>query len=99
MKFLIFLSEEKDVSNMADDHILHTYTPNQCLKEVSTFYTLWKQRNSPDKILELMVTIIRSQVKLRSCHDGAHLQPQSNVPTKYHIPILYSFKDIACKKI
>ena len=43
--------------------------PNQCPYPVSTFYTLWKPRNSPDKILKLMVT---DKVKSRSHHDVAH---------------------------
>ena len=34
--------------------------PDQCPYEVSTFYTLWNPRNSQDKILKLMVTMIRS---------------------------------------
>ena len=28
-------------------------------------------------------------------HDFAHLQPLTNVPTKYQLPIPYSFRDIA----
>ena len=37
--------------------MMHTYNP-QCPHQVSTFYTLWNQRNNPDKILKLMVTIM-----------------------------------------
>ena len=37
----------------------------------------------------------RSKVKSRSNHDIAHLQPQTNVPTKYQLPTPYSFWDIA----
>ena len=50
--------------------------------QVSTFYTLWNQRNRPDKILKLMVTMTRSKVKSRSHHDVAHLQPPSQCPYK-----------------
>ena len=39
----------------------HTHThPNQCSYQVSTFYTLRNPRNSPDKILKLMVSTTRS---------------------------------------
>ena len=31
------------------------------------------------------------QVKSRSHHDAAHLQPQTNVPTNYQIPTPYGF--------
>ena len=40
-----------------------------------------------------------SNVKSRSHHDVAHLQPLSNVPTKYQLPTLYGFRDITCKKL
>ena len=40
----------------------------------------------------------RSKVKSRSHHDVAHLQPLSNVPTKYQPPTLYGFRDIAQAK-
>ena len=35
-----------------------------------------------------------SNIKSRS-HDVAHLQPPTNVATKYHLPTPYSFQDIA----
>ena len=35
------------------------------------------------------------KVKSRSHQDAAHLQPQTNVPTKYQLPTPYSFRDIA----
>ena len=35
----------------------------------------------------------RSKVKSRSHHDGAHLQPLTNVPTKYQLPTPYDFWD------
>ena len=56
--------------------IPHT-PPNQSPYQVSTFYTLWNQKNNPDKILKLMVTMTRSKFKSRSHHDVAHLQSQS----------------------
>ena len=37
----------------------------------------------------------RSKVKSRSYHDIAHLQPPTNVPTKYQLPTPYRFRDIA----
>ena len=38
-------------SNQGQTMMLHTYTPNQCPYQVSTFYTLRFPRYSPDKIL------------------------------------------------
>ena len=38
---------------------------------------------------------IRSKVKSRSHHDIAHLQPPTDVPTKYQLPTPYRFQDIA----
>ena len=35
------------------------------------------------------------KVKSRSHHDVAHLQPLTNVPTKYQLPTPYGFQDIA----
>ena len=58
---------------------MHTYTPNQCPHQVSTFYALWNTKNSPDKILKLMVITTRSKVKSRSHHDLAYLPPLTNV--------------------
>ena len=37
----------------------------------------------------------RSKVKARLHHDDAHLQPLTNVPTKYQLPTPYGFRDIA----
>ena len=36
-----------------------------------------------------------SKVKSRSHHNVAHLQPLTNVPIKYQLHTLYSFRDIA----
>ena len=41
-----------------------------------------------------MVTTTRSKVKSRSKYDVAHQQPLSNVPTKYQLPLIYSFRDM-----
>ena len=78
-----------------DAHIhLHT-PPNQCPYQVSTFYTLWNPRNSPDKIFYVKITTARSKVKSRSHHDEAHLHLLTCVPTKYQLPTPYGFRDIA----
>ena len=37
----------------------------------------------------------RSKVKSRSHHDVAHLQPLTNVSTKYQLTTPYGFHDIA----
>ena len=37
----------------------------------------------------------RSKVKLRSHHDVLHLQPLTNVSTKYELCTAYGFQDIA----
>ena len=73
-----------------------TPTPlNQCPYQISTSYTLWFPRYSPDKILKVKVTTAWSKVKSRSHLDIAHLRPQTNVPTKYQLPAPYGFRDIA----
>ena len=70
-------------------------TPNQCPYQVSTSYTIWLLRYSPNKILQVKVTTARSQVKWRSDHVVAHLQPPTNVPTMYQLPTPYSYQGIA----
>ena len=37
----------------------------------------------------------RSKVKSRSQNDVTHLQPITNIPTKYQLPTPYRFRDIA----
>ena len=37
----------------------------------------------------------RSKVKSRSDHDIAHLDPLTNIPTKYQLPTPYGFRDTA----
>ena len=44
--------------------------------------------------LKIKVTTTRSKVKSRSHHDAVHLQPITNVPTKYQLPTPYGFRDI-----
>ena len=39
-----------------------------------------------------------NNVKSRSHHDTAHLQPLTNVPTKYQLPTPDGFRDIARKR-
>ena len=56
--------------------MLHTYTLNQCPYQVSTSNMLWFLRYRADKIFKLKVTMVRSKIKSRSCHDIAHLHPQ-----------------------
>ena len=73
-------------------------TPKQCPYQVSTFYTLWFLRYCPDKILKVKVTKAKSKVNSRSHHNLAHLQPPTNIPTKYQISTPYSFRDIARKR-
>ena len=71
----------------------HTFTPNQYPYQVSSFYTLWNQRNNPDKILKLMVTMTRSnQGHTITLHTYC---PLTNAPTKYQFPTPYSCQDIA----
>ena len=69
--------------------------PNQYPYQVSTSYTLWFPRYSPDKILWIKLTIARSKVISKSHHDVAHLHPLSNIPTNYQLPAPYVFQDIA----
>ena len=53
-----------------------------------------RQTQRCNKILKVKVTTTRSKVKSRSHHDAAHLQPRTNVSTKYQLPTPYSFQDI-----
>ena len=76
--------------NQGHTVMLHTNTPNQCLYQVSTPYTLGFPRYSPDNILKLKVTTARSKVKTRSDHDVAHLYLLTNVPTTYQLSTPYS---------
>ena len=39
--------------------------------------------------------VTTTKVKLRSHTDVAYPQPLSNVPTRYQLPTLHSFRDIA----
>ena len=80
--------------NVRPRHCIPT-PPNQYPYQVSTSYTLWFPRYSPDKILQVKVTTARSKVKSRSRHDVAHIHTLTNVPTKYQLPTPYSFRDIA----
>ena len=57
----ISLSQEKHVSNMSG-----AKAKCQCPYQVSTFYTVWNRRNSPNEILKHMVSTTRSNVKWRS---------------------------------
>ena len=82
-------------SNQGHTMKLHIYTPNQYPYQLSTSYTLWFPRYSPDKIFQLNVTTARSKVKSRSRHDVANLDPPTNVPTMNQLPIPYGF----CRKI
>ena len=81
-------------SNQGYTMRLHTHK-HQCSYQVTSSYTLWFLRYSPDKILYVNVTTARSKVKSRSHHDVAHLQPPINVPTKYQLPTPYGFRDTA----
>ena len=69
--------------------------PNQCPYQVSTSYVLQFLRHTLEKILKVNVTTVKSKVKSRSHHDVQHLRPPNNVPTKFQLPTLYGFQDIA----
>ena len=69
-------------SNQGHTMTLHTSNPNPCPQQASTSHTLRFPRYSPDKILLVKVTMVRSEVKSRSHNDVTHLQPLTNVPTK-----------------
>ena len=46
------------------------------MSQVSTSFTLWFMRYSPDKIFKLKVITARSKVKSKSHHDVPHLHPE-----------------------
>ena len=45
------LLQQHQRSNPGQAMMLHTYIPNQCLYQVTTSYTLWFSRYSPERIL------------------------------------------------
>ena len=63
-------------------------TSKQCPYQVSTSYTLWFPRYCHNKILQVKVNTARSKVKSRSHHYILHLQPLTNVPSKYQLLLL-----------
>ena len=74
--------------------------PNGCPKKVLTSYTLQFLRYSPDKILNVKVTIARSNVKSRSQHGIAQPQLPTNVPTKFQFLFsVYSLDEILHIKV
>ena len=90
----VSLSSEKHVSNMAGRTMIHIYTPEpMSLPSVNLLHLT--EFKSLDKILKLMVNTTRSKVKSSSYHDVTHLQPPTNVLTKYQLPKPYGFYDIA----
>ena len=65
------------MSTQGHTMMLHTYnTQPMSLPSINVL----------DKILYIKVTTARLQVKSRSHHDNAHLQPTNNLPTKYQLP-------------
>ena len=91
------MAGEHTLAEQKGHTMMHIYTPKSMSLPSAklTFHTLRNPRNSPYKTLKLMVTMTRSKVKSRSHHGVAHLQPLTNVPTKYQLLTPYSFRDIA----
>ena len=68
--------------------MMHTYTPNQCLYQVST--------PTPYSFQDIaQIRFLNSRSKVKVSQNVLHLQPLSNVPSKYQLPTLYGFRDIA----
>ena len=65
---------------------------------VSTSYTFTLSEILPGQNFKVKVTTARSKVRLRSHHD-THLQPLTNVHTKYQLPTPYCCQDIAQQEI
>ena len=78
------------MSNQGHTMMLHTTPPYQCPYQVSPSYTLRFPRYSPDKILWVKVTTVRSKIKSRSHHDVANLQPLTNVPSINFLHLMVS---------
>ena len=92
------MSAEHTLAEQKGHTMMHTYIYIYPLTNVPTKCQPSIPRNSQDKILKLIVTITRSQVKSRSQNDVAQLQPITNIPTKYQRPTPYSFRVIAMKR-
>ena len=72
---------------MADQH---TLAEPRLQANVPTTYQFPMPYGLRDKaetrFLRVNITTARSKVKSRSHHNVIHLQPQTNVPTKYYLP-------------
>ena len=86
LKVKITTVKSKVKSRSHHDIICTPTTPTQFPYQVLTSYSLQFPRYSPDKILKVKVTTVMSKVNSRSHHDDAHLQPPTNVLTKYQLP-------------
>ena len=73
----------------------HNIAHLQPLTNVPTKYQLptpYGLRYTPDKILQVKVTMAKSKVKSRSHHDVLHLHTLANVPTQYQLPTPYGLR-------
>ena len=71
----------------------HTYTPEPMSLPSINFLHLTVSEIQPGQ--DFMGRGHYSKVKSRSDRNVTHLHPLTNVPTKYHCPTPYSFRDIA----
>ena len=85
-------------SNQDYTMTLHTYIPEPMSQPNINFLHLTASEILPGQIFKVKVTTARSNLKSRSHHDTAHLQPPANVPTKYQLPTPYSCREIAWER-
>ena len=71
--------------------VLYTNVPTKC--QLSTTYKIHEPRQ------DFKTHGQYDKVKSISDHDAAHLQPPTNVCTRYHLPTPYGFRDIGRKKL
>ena len=75
------------------------HTSNQYPYQVSTSHTYGFRDIARTKFYRSRsLTMARSKVKSRPHHNFTHLQPQTNVPTKYQLPTPYGFREIARRR-
>ena len=71
--------------------MMHTYNPYAMSLPTINFLRFTVSEILPGQNLKVKVSTARSNVKSRSNHDIAHLQPPTIVPTKYQLPTPYAF--------
>ena len=71
--------------------MLHTYNPKPMTLTSINFLHLKTSKKQPRQDFKTHGHYDKVKGQTKITHDVAHLQPLSNVPTKYQLPTLYRF--------